>query len=168
VNLLGWELRRHGRRVVDAVRVNPLQRLRHEHAVAAVVVPHAAGFREVVLVVGEGMRRPEQLLVPTLPVTTADPEAHVGGNLNPLPSRSLAAQCCSHLDRTPGHGARERGGGFLLLQSGFFASDLEERGSIGLRLAGAVAPYIYTARRDNARAPRSLSLRRAPQGNGRF
>jgi hypothetical protein len=133
VNLLGWELRRHGRRaVVDAVRVHPPQRLRHEHAVAAVVVPHAAGFREVVLAAGDGMRRPEQLLVPIVPVTTADPEAHVGGNLNPLPSRSLAG--CSVLTWTEPQGtARERGGGFLLLQA-VWSSDLSIARSVGATL----------------------------------
>jgi hypothetical protein len=85
-DLLGWELRRHGRQVVDDVRVHPPQRLRHEQAVA---VPRTA-FREVDLIVGVGLAagygrgRPEQLLVPLLPVTLADPEAHAGGNLNPL------------------------------------------------------------------------------------
>jgi hypothetical protein len=85
VHLLGWELRHHGRHVVDAVRVHPPQRLRlrlrHGRAAAAVLLvartlaPRRAGAREAVALVvgvgvgaGDGRCRLEQLLVALLAV----------------------------------------------------------------------------------------------------
>lgn len=97
---LGWELLRHGRHVVDAVRVQPPQRLRREPAVLHLVQRRRrrrAALRELVLpfpivvrlAAGHRRRLPEQLVVLPLlvhprPISPAEPAAaHLVGERDP-------------------------------------------------------------------------------------